>query len=110
MNEIVVCRRCGYENITTSIEEDLVDHIVKLAGGLFAVDPHAIRSRSQRVRVVAARRAVFAVMRNDLHMPYADIGAALDRDHTTVIHGVRKCDPEMMQRLADEIRPLLPQL
>ena len=108
MNEPVICRRCGYENLTTSIAGDLVDDIVAIAGRLFAVDPQAIQSRSQRQRVVAARQAVCAVMRNALHMPYADIGAALDRDHTTIIHSVRRCDPGMYERLLDALEPLLP--
>jgi len=102
MNDaICVCRRCGYENVLSSVTDDVIYRIVKKAGSLFLVDADMILSRSQRQRVVAARQAVCAVLRNDLAMPYTDIGATLGRDHTTIIHAVRRCDPDMMVRLSD---------
>jgi chromosomal replication initiation ATPase DnaA len=109
MNEsICVCHRCGYENVVSSVTDDLLDRIARTAGALWAVDPDTILSRSQRQRVVAARSAVCAVLRNELGMPYADIGAAIGRDHTTVIHAVRRCDPDMMTQLAEACADFLP--
>ncbi len=111
MNEsICVCHRCGYENVLYSVTDDLVARIARTAGALWAVDPDTILSRSQRKRVVAARAAVCAVMRNNLGMTYPDIGATLGRDHTTVMHAVRTCDPEMMVQLADACAEFLPAL
>lgn len=106
---VVTCRRCGHTNVMhSSLGSDVVDQIISTAADLFTVDADAIRSRSQRRRVVAARHAVCAVMRNDLHMSYPDIGAALDRDHTTVIASVRRCDPTMMVTLSTAVRRFLP--
>jgi chromosomal replication initiation ATPase DnaA len=106
---VITCRRCGYVNkLNSSLGDDLTDRIVNTAGDLFAVDPAAIMSRSQRQRVANVRAAVFAVMRNDLQMSYPDIGATMDRDHSTVMHAVRRCDPAMMEQLANAVRSFLP--
>jgi chromosomal replication initiation ATPase DnaA len=106
---LIRCRECGYINsVTASIADDVVERIAAIAGDLFAVAPDQILSRSRRPRVLAARNAVCAVMRNDFHMSYPDIGAAVDRDHATVMHAVRRCDPLMMRRLADAVAHLAP--
>ena len=106
---LIRCRQCGHINsVTASLADDLVDRIVTIAGDLFAVAPDQIMSRSRRPRVLAARNAVCAVMRNDFHMSYPDIGAAIDRDHATVMHSVRRCDPLMMRDLADAVAHLVP--
>lgn len=46
--------------------------------------------RSQSPRVVAARQELWATLRCCLRMSYPEIGRLTSRDHTTVMHGVRR--------------------
>jgi len=39
----------------------------------------------------------------DLGLTLADIGAELDRDHTTVLHGIRRADPDRVSQLTEAV-------
>ena len=40
-----------------------------------------------------------AVLYHEYQMTLADIGAELDRDHTTILYGIRVADPERVAEL-----------
>ena len=106
---VITCPSCGHINeLDTSLTNSLLHSIVAQAGALFAVDANVILSSSKRRRVAQARAAVCAVMRDELRMSYADIGAAVGRDHSTCILAVRRADPAMVAQLTHAVRELLP--
>lgn len=49
-----------------------------------------ICSPSRKAPLVRARQSVMAYLKDDLGYSYPVIGRYLNRDHTTVLHGVRK--------------------
>lgn len=56
----------------------------------------AVLSDRRDATVVQARWLAMYLMRDDLHLSYPKIGTHLNRDHSTVMHGVNK-----MQRFID---------
>lgn len=72
-------------------------HAVAKMHGIPASD---IMGKSRENHIVSARFEIFYRLRIDLAMSYAKIGSIFGKDHTTVIHGVRK----VRQKLLDEIK------
>lgn len=65
--------------------------------------PAAILSRSRLRCYAEARQIAFWLLR-EAGLSYPQIGAALNRDHTTVLHGVTKVDADpWLQALARRI-------
>ena len=93
------CRQYFYEDYF----EDPVPEVVHTACRLWNVSARELLSTSRKRKVVAARQPVMAVL-YDLHdMTLADIGAALDRDHTTILHGIRQADPDRVAQLKEAV-------
>ena len=92
------CDRCG-RYVQDDNYYDPVPEVVVAACRLWNVPAIELLSASRKRKVVAARQPVMAVL-YDLHeMTLADIGAALERDHTTVLHGIRQADPDRVAQL-----------
>lgn len=49
-----------------------------------------IKGHSRKAHIVAARWAVIDRLRNDLHMSLTQIGKAVNRDHSSVIHALEQ--------------------
>jgi len=45
-----------------------------------------------------------AVLYHEFDMTLADIGAELDRDHTTILHGIRRADPDRVAELTEAMK------
>ena len=56
---------------------------------LFGVCPTLVMGRNRSRRICRARYAIFAALRQQ-GMSYAKIGALTGRDHSTVIHGIKR--------------------
>ena len=67
-----------------------VDTLVKRIGEHFGFTVEEIRSKKRTDAHVSCRYAVYHVLRNMLNMPYAQVGAILNRDHGAVMNGVKK--------------------
>lgn len=65
-----------------------VREIVPLAAEIFRVPALDIYSRKRPQRITAARHAVYAIA-SEQGWPLTHIGRVLDRDHSTIGHGVR---------------------
>lgn len=74
--------------------------IMHAVAKMHGVPASEVMGKSRENHVVSARFEVFYRLRIDLAMSYAKIGSIFGRDHTTVMHGVRK----VRQKLLDEIR------
>ncbi|OXE37461.1 MAG: hypothetical protein CGW95_01550 [Phenylobacterium zucineum] len=68
-----------------------VSDIVAAAGWIFCLTPAQIMSPSRHKRVVRARNAVFAAL-SRRGSSSGQIGRWMHRDHSTVLHGIRRAD------------------
>jgi chromosomal replication initiator protein len=62
--------------------------ILTAVGRYFDVSTEALKGRSRRKEIVVPRQIAMFVLREDARLSAPDIGRLLNRDHTTVLHGV----------------------
>ncbi len=73
--------------------------IIEATAELFGFTPDLITGGSRRRPLVEARQIAMYVTRNMTELSYPDIGRAFgNRDHTTVMHAVRKIEERMGER------------
>lgn len=73
--------------------------IIELTGEAFGFETDQIIGGSRRRPLVDARQVAMYVTRNMTDLSFPDIGRAFgDRDHTTVMHAVRKIEARMGER------------
>ncbi len=77
-----------------------LDAILRNATDFFGLTLAELTGRSRSAKVALPRQIVMYVMREELGASLPQIGLALDRDHTTVIHGIERVVTEM-ERDAD---------
>ena len=101
-------QRCSYE-LAKQVLADLTGKatsapvtcraVIDAAAELFGFTYDQIVSGSRRRPLVDARQIAMYVTRNLTDLSYPEIGRAFgNRDHTTVIHAVRKIESHMAQR------------
>jgi len=96
------CRHCGHY-VNQPKYDDPVPRVAKAAAELWNVPLDQLLSPSRKAAVVAARQPVMAVLYETLGLCLADIGAELDRDHTTVLYGIRRADPARVAELTEAV-------
>ena len=111
-------QRCSYD-LATRVLADLIDNTVKAPVTVksilkatcevsnFTLDQ--ITGGSRRRPLVDARQIAMYVTRNMTDLSYPEIGRAFgNRDHTTVIHAVRKIERQMTERqeIFDKVQDL----
>ena len=75
------------------------ERIIELTADLFGFSIEQIISGSRRRPLVEARQVAMYVTRNTTELSFPDIGKAFgNRDHTTVMHAVRKIESRMGER------------
>ena len=75
------------------------DRIIDLTAGMFGFEVDQITGGSRRRPLVDARQVAMYVARNMTDLSFPDIGKAFgNRDHTTVMHAVRKIEARMGER------------
>jgi chromosomal replication initiation ATPase DnaA len=92
------CTRCG-RYFDDPVFDDPVPDVVRTACTLWNVPVKQLLSPSRKATIVAARQPVAAVLYHRYGMTLADIGAELDRDHTTILHAIRRADPDRVIEL-----------
>ncbi len=92
------CPHCHsyLDNVTY---DDPAREVTRLACEMWQVDLAELLSPCRKSRVVAVRQTAMAVLYHEFGMSLVEIGDALDRDHTTVLHGVRVADPDRVAAL-----------
>ena len=101
-------QRCSYE-LANRVLADLIDKttkapvtvrtILKATSEVFDFTLEQITGGSRRRPLVDARQIAMYVTRNMTDLSYPEIGRAFgNRDHTTVIHAVRKIEHHMTER------------
>jgi hypothetical protein len=92
----VVPAECGPPKIIVPAEPPPVlyptmEHILKVVASAFTLRPHDLRSACRTADVVRARQIACYLCRHLTPHSFPMIGTRLgDRDHTTVLHAVRK--------------------
>lgn len=65
--------------------------VIEVIAGHFDVKTSQLVGKSRKKQIVVPRHLLMFVLRQELGLPYEEIGALLGgRDHTTVMHGVEK--------------------
>jgi chromosomal replication initiation ATPase DnaA len=96
------CKHCGHY-IDQPVYDDPVPRVVKAAAELWNVRTELLLSPSRKASVASARQAVMAVLYHEFDLTLADIGAELDRDHTTILYGIRVADPDRVAELTEAV-------
>jgi hypothetical protein len=72
------------------------EHIYAVIGGHFGVSRLDLLSPRRDVKIVRARQwGMFLAKTEWSELSFPDVGRMFDRDHTTVVHGVRKITEEL---------------
>ena len=69
--------------------------ILQIISEYYGVSENLIKSKSRKDEVVKARHAYFYIAYKTSGKGLAEIGKLVNRDHTTVIHGIRKIEGEI---------------
>ncbi len=105
-----LAKRVLADVITSTIRAPItVGTILEAASELFNIPVDQIIGGSRRRNLVDARQIAMYVTRNATDLSYPEIGRAFgDRDHTTVIHAVRKIEHHMTERkeIFDQVQDL----
>lgn len=96
------CTKCGHY-INELRYDDPVPHVVKAAAQLWNVPVSQLLSPSRKAAVVAARQPIMAVLYHEYDLTLQAIGDELDRDHTTILHGIRRADPDRVSQLTEAV-------
>jgi len=73
--------------------DKVIDRIITLVAERYSLSRDDIFGHSKNRHLITARREIAYAMRVQLKMSYPQIGNYLNRDHTTIIHGLRNFVP-----------------
>lgn len=76
--------------MSSRIAQRRLNWVVKMAAEYFAVDEEQILSENREHPVARARQVVIAVLVRRWRMSYPQVGRLVNRDHTTVLHALRR--------------------
>lgn len=69
--------------------------ILEVISEYYGVSENSIKSKTRKVKSVRARQIYFYIAYKTSGKGLAEIGKLVNRDHTTVIHGIRKIEGEI---------------
>jgi len=96
------CTRCG-RYFDEHRYSDPVPEVVRLASVLWNVPVKQLLSPSRKAAVVAARQPIMAVLYAEFDFTLQAIADELDRDHTTILYGIRRADPDRVTQLTEAV-------
>jgi len=64
--------------------------MLREVAAIHGIDPNIVRSPTIKADVVKVRREVFYRAKNELNLPYSEIGRLMAVRHSTVIYGIKK--------------------
>jgi chromosomal replication initiator protein len=86
---VVAAKNIKYTKANTKVK--FVEDILNLIEAEFGVNREQIQSQNRLRAIVEARHVLFYLMRNSrFDFGVTEIGLIFNRDHTTVIHGVKQ--------------------
>jgi chromosomal replication initiator protein len=86
-----------------------LERIITTTATAFRLPPRRLRGRSRAADVLLARQVAMYLGRRLLGRPFAELGSAFQRDHTTVLHAaraiaVRLASDARLARMVDDIK------
>lgn len=91
-----------------TLPDGLVTELVGVVCERLVVEPSKVFSPNRTPRVVDARNASIALLRDLFGLSYPQLGRIFNRDHTTVMHSYNRADRHLVRALADDIQTLAP--
>ena len=71
--------------------------IISEVGRFYSIDPSVLRSTLKNRNTAEARQVAMYLIRNMTNLSLPEIGREFDRDHTTVLHAIRKIEQQLNQ-------------
>lgn len=85
------------------------DVVILFVAQYFDIPAEVIRGESREREVVYVRQVAYYLLKTKYGFSYSTIGKLFDRDHTTVIHGVRKIEQNLDAEEVNSILSTFPQ-
>ncbi|MBP5165873.1 MAG: chromosomal replication initiator protein DnaA [Oscillospiraceae bacterium] len=84
------------------------DYIVEKISSYFELTPEELSGKSKVKNTAQARQIAMYLMRKLTNMTLEEIGAVLNKDHSTVLHSIKKVEDSIAEspRFADSIREI----
>jgi len=67
-----------------------IDAVISTVEESYSLPKGSVRSPRRQAKLVRARHAAWLIAKDLLKLSWPKMGGAFDRDHTSVMHGVRK--------------------
>lgn len=89
-----------------------IDNIQKTTASYFKISVADLKSKSRKASITRPRQIAMSLSKQLTNLSLPDIGEAFDRDHTTVLHAIRKIDelkandPKVREDIANLITTL----
>jgi chromosomal replication initiator protein len=64
--------------------------ILLAVGRYYGINSDQLKGKSRHKQIVGPRQISMYVLREDAHLSTPEIGRLLNRDHTTVLHGLKQ--------------------
>lgn len=79
------------------------DEVIRTICDYYGIKTTQLKGEKRDAKLVRARQTCMYVLKRDLNLTYSEIGNLLGgRDHTTVMHGVRKIENLLEEKLTSE--------
>lgn len=82
------------------------DRYVNAINAVYGVSEIELKSPSRAMKATQARQVLYFLLNKDLYMTTTQIGRFLDRDHSTVIYGVKVAERRFQAKIA-EVREIV---
>lgn len=85
--------RVAIKDLTDSTRRQInIDNIQKTVASYYRIKVSDLRSRSRKASLVRQRQMAMSIAKQLTGLSLPDIGEAFERDHSTVIHAIRRID------------------
>lgn len=90
---------CNYWLMPIAVRKKVTAYdVISAACESFKITIQALLSKSRDRGLVRVRNICFYVIKNKLNLSLKEIGKIFNRDHTTVIHGIKYVNDELSLR------------
>lgn len=101
---VTECVHCGARRQRPDLDPPtIIDDAVNAAAKLFNVTSDELYGRDRTPRIVKARQACIAHLRDTHSLSYPELGTWFDRHHTTMMHAYSQADPHLANQLTNHI-------
>lgn len=85
--------RVAIKDLTDSTKRQVnIDNIQKTVASYYRIKVSDLKSRSRKASLVRQRQMAMSIAKQFTSLSLPDIGEAFERDHSTVIHAIKKID------------------